>query len=129
LSRGPSYGCRGKVLLAFENNGSSKIGVRFEKSIPDGNDLGGLCEDDRGFFCSGNSQYLIDLLFHLPLICILYAIILPSIKNLNDFSAANHLVLVDGCGGDDSGKIAINEIFEVPPVLYLSKSCFNSFLK
>jgi len=30
LSRGPSYGCRGKVLLAFENNGSSKIGVRFE---------------------------------------------------------------------------------------------------
>ncbi|XP_039685766.1 uncharacterized protein [Medicago truncatula] len=77
-SRGPSYGCRGKVLLAFENNGSSKIGVRFEKSIPDGNDLGGLCEDDRGFFCS-----------------------------------ANHLVLVDGCGGDDSGKVAINEIFEI----------------
>ncbi|GAU39557.1 hypothetical protein TSUD_38100 [Trifolium subterraneum] len=77
-SRGPSYGCRGKVLLAFENNGSSKIGVRFEKSIPDGNDLGGLCEDDRGFFCS-----------------------------------ANHLVLVDGVGGDDSGKAAINEIFEV----------------
>ncbi|XP_073223744.1 uncharacterized protein [Cicer arietinum] len=77
-SRGPSYGCRGKVLLAFENNGSSKIGVRFEKSIPDGNDLGGLCEDDRGFFC-----------------------------------AANHLVLVDGCGGDESSKIAVSEIFEI----------------
>ncbi|KAF7818214.1 ATPase family AAA domain-containing protein 1 [Senna tora] len=77
-SRGPSYGSRGKVLLAFEENGSSKIGVRFDKSIPDGNDLGGLCEDDRGFFCS-----------------------------------ANHLLRVDGSGGDDSDKLAINEIFEV----------------
>ncbi|KAK2457211.1 AAA-type ATPase family protein [Trifolium repens] len=76
-SRGPSYGSRGKVLLTFENN-ASKIGVRFEKPIPDGNDLGGLCEDDRGFFCP-----------------------------------ANHLVLVDGVGGDDSGKAAINEIFEI----------------
>ncbi|XP_028214938.1 uncharacterized protein LOC114396990 [Glycine soja] len=55
LIRGPSYGSRGKVLLAFEDNRSSKIGVRFDKSIPDGNDLGGLCEDDRRFFCSGNS--------------------------------------------------------------------------
>nr|KYP74210.1 ATPase family AAA domain-containing protein 1 [Cajanus cajan] len=77
-SRGPSYGSRGKVLLAFEDNGSSKIGVRFDKSIPDGNDLGGLCEDDRGFFC-----------------------------------AANHLLRVDGSGGDDADKVAINEIFEV----------------
>ncbi|KAJ1435686.1 SMAD/FHA domain superfamily [Sesbania bispinosa] len=76
--RGPSYGCRGKVLLAFEDNGSSKIGVRFDKSIPDGNDLGGLCEDDRGFFCSANS-----------------------------------LLRVDGSGGDDLDKVAINEIFEV----------------
>ncbi|KAG4396840.1 hypothetical protein GLYMA_10G019400v4 [Glycine max] len=77
ISRGPSYGSRGKVLLAFEDNGSSKIGVRFDKSIPDGNDLGGLCEDDRGFFCS-----------------------------------ANHLLRVDGSGGDDLDKVAINEIFE-----------------
>jgi hypothetical protein len=44
-------------------------------------------------------------------------------------SAANHLVLVDGVGGDDSGKVAINEIFEVALVLYLSKSCINSLLK
>ncbi|XP_027364492.1 uncharacterized protein LOC113871597 isoform X3 [Abrus precatorius] len=77
-SRGPSYGSRGKVLLPFEDNGSSKIGVRFDKSIPDGNDLGGICEDDRGFFCS-----------------------------------ANHLLRVDGSGGDDIDKVAINEIFEV----------------
>ncbi|KAL5204490.1 hypothetical protein ABZP36_009361 [Zizania latifolia] len=50
--RGPSYGYRGRVMLAFEENGSSKIGVRFDKQIPDGNDLGGLCEEDHGFFCS-----------------------------------------------------------------------------
>lgn len=55
LSRGPTTGCRGRVLLAFEENGNSKIGVRFDKSIPDGNNLGGLCEDDHGFFCSGDS--------------------------------------------------------------------------
>ncbi|KAF0896219.1 hypothetical protein E2562_019701 [Oryza meyeriana var. granulata] len=50
--RGPSYGYRGRVMLAFEENGSSKIGVRFDKQIHDGNDLGGLCEEDHGFFCS-----------------------------------------------------------------------------
>ncbi|CAD6252756.1 unnamed protein product [Miscanthus lutarioriparius] len=50
--RGPSYGYRGRVMLAFEDNGSSKIGVRFDKQILDGNDLGGLCEEDHGFFCS-----------------------------------------------------------------------------
>ncbi|ONM27364.1 AAA-type ATPase family protein [Zea mays] len=53
--RGPSYGYRGRVMLAFEDNGSSKIGVRFDKQIPDGNDLGGLCEEDHGFFCSAES--------------------------------------------------------------------------
>ncbi|KAH0461753.1 hypothetical protein IEQ34_009328 [Dendrobium chrysotoxum] len=51
---GPNYGFRGKVLLAFEENGSSKIGVRFDKQILQGNDLGGLCEEDHGFFCSAD---------------------------------------------------------------------------
>lgn len=50
--RGPQYGFKGKVVLAFEENGSSKIGVRFDKSILEGNDLGGLCEKDHGFFCA-----------------------------------------------------------------------------
>ncbi|OIV95367.1 hypothetical protein TanjilG_14521 [Lupinus angustifolius] len=72
-SRGPSYGSRGKILLVFKDNKSSKIGVRFDKSIPDGNDLGGLCEDDH----------------------------------------VNHLLRVDGFGGDDFDMIAINDIFEV----------------
>ncbi|KAI3943313.1 hypothetical protein MKW92_008680 [Papaver armeniacum] len=57
-SRGPSSGYRGKVVLAFEENGSSKIGVRFDKSIPDGNDLGGLCEEDHGFFCAADALRL-----------------------------------------------------------------------
>ncbi|KAL6968494.1 hypothetical protein U1Q18_034296, partial [Sarracenia purpurea var. burkii] len=51
---GPTYGYRGKVVLAFEENESSKIGVRFDRSIPDGNDLGGLCEEDHGFFCAAD---------------------------------------------------------------------------
>ena len=54
MCRGPTIGFRGKVLLAFEENGSSKIGVRFDKFIPEGNDLGGLCEEDHGFFCAGD---------------------------------------------------------------------------
>ncbi|XP_057776605.1 uncharacterized protein LOC130995363 isoform X2 [Salvia miltiorrhiza] len=53
--RGPTYGSRGKVVLAFEGNGYSKIGVRFDRAVPEGNDLGGLCEEDHGFFCSADS--------------------------------------------------------------------------
>ncbi|PIN11316.1 AAA+-type ATPase [Handroanthus impetiginosus] len=53
-ARGPTYGYRGKVVLAFEENGSSKIGVRFDRTIPEGNDLGGLCEEDHGFFCAAD---------------------------------------------------------------------------
>ncbi|KAI3885287.1 hypothetical protein MKW98_002679 [Papaver atlanticum] len=52
--RGPSYGSRGRVLLPFEENLSSKIGVRFDKPIPEGIDLGGLCERSHGFFCNVN---------------------------------------------------------------------------
>ncbi|GMI69426.1 hypothetical protein like AT1G02890 [Hibiscus trionum] len=56
--RGPTIGVRGKVVLAFEENGSSKIGVRFDRCIPEGNDLGGLCEEDHGFFCAASSLRL-----------------------------------------------------------------------
>ncbi|CAH8336846.1 unnamed protein product [Eruca vesicaria subsp. sativa] len=56
--RGPVLGFRGKVVLAFEDNGSAKIGVRFDRPIADGNDLGGLCEKDRGFFCAASSLRL-----------------------------------------------------------------------
>ncbi|KAL3531455.1 hypothetical protein ACH5RR_010777 [Cinchona calisaya] len=52
--RGPAYGYRGKVVLAFEENGASKIGVRFDRSIPEGTDLGGVCEEDHGFFCAAD---------------------------------------------------------------------------
>uniref|UniRef100_A0A7N0UTJ5 AAA+ ATPase domain-containing protein n=1 Tax=Kalanchoe fedtschenkoi TaxID=63787 RepID=A0A7N0UTJ5_KALFE len=50
-ARGPSYGARGKVLLPFEDNPLSKIGVRFDKPLMDGVDLGGLCEVGHGCFC------------------------------------------------------------------------------
>ncbi|XP_010259604.1 PREDICTED: uncharacterized protein LOC104598971 isoform X2 [Nelumbo nucifera] len=44
-SRGPGPGYRGKVVLAFEENGSSKVGVRFDKTIPEA-DL--LCLENSG---------------------------------------------------------------------------------
>ncbi|XP_057817830.1 uncharacterized protein LOC131030892 [Cryptomeria japonica] len=53
--RGPSHGDRGEVLLSLGENGSSKFGVRFDKAIQGGVDLGGLCEQVHGFFCSGNT--------------------------------------------------------------------------
>ncbi|XP_064934705.1 uncharacterized protein LOC135587347 isoform X1 [Musa acuminata AAA Group] len=56
--RGPSYGYRGKVILHFEENMSAKVGIRFDKHIPEGNDLGGLCEEDHGFFCAVDSLRL-----------------------------------------------------------------------
>uniref|UniRef100_A0A1D1YT74 ATPase family AAA domain-containing protein 1 n=1 Tax=Anthurium amnicola TaxID=1678845 RepID=A0A1D1YT74_9ARAE len=37
--KGPSYGHRGKVLLAFERNGASKVGVRFDKQISEADNL------------------------------------------------------------------------------------------
>lgn len=62
MFRGPSYGYRGKVLLRFEENPLSKIGVRFDKAIPDGVDLGGLCEENHGFFCNGDAFNLVYLI-------------------------------------------------------------------
>ncbi|CAN8237774.1 unnamed protein product [Cochlearia groenlandica] len=56
--RGPTIGFQGKVVLAFEDNSSSKIGIRFDRSVPEGNDLGGLCEEDHGFFCAASSLRL-----------------------------------------------------------------------
>ncbi|CDY18018.1 BnaC03g30900D [Brassica napus] len=56
--RGPTVGFQGKVLLAFEDNCSSKVGIRFDRPVPDGNDLGGLCEEDHGFFCAATSLRL-----------------------------------------------------------------------
>ncbi|KAL8160686.1 hypothetical protein V2J09_002223 [Rumex salicifolius] len=43
--RGPLPGFKGQVVLAFEANTHSKVGVRFDKSVPEGNNLGGRCEE------------------------------------------------------------------------------------
>ncbi|XP_073130017.1 uncharacterized protein [Henckelia pumila] len=51
--RGPIYGYRGKVVLASKES-TSKIGVRFDKTIPDGTNLGGLCEEDHGYLCAAD---------------------------------------------------------------------------
>ncbi|XP_039017192.1 uncharacterized protein LOC120148067 isoform X5 [Hibiscus syriacus] len=57
-SRGPPYGVRGKVVLLFADNPFSKIGVRFDKPIPDGVDLGNICEGGHGFFCNASDLRL-----------------------------------------------------------------------
>ncbi|GAB2240909.1 hypothetical protein Droror1_Dr00021427 [Drosera rotundifolia] len=57
-SRGPTFGMRGKVLLPFEDNPLSKIGVRFDKPVPGGVNLGDLCEAEHGFFCKGSELRL-----------------------------------------------------------------------
>ncbi|KAK4767252.1 hypothetical protein SAY86_015002 [Trapa natans] len=56
--RGPATGKCGKVVLLFEDNLLSKIGVKFDKSIPEGVDLGGLCEEGHGFFCNASDLCL-----------------------------------------------------------------------
>jgi ATP-dependent 26S proteasome regulatory subunit len=48
-TRGPQYGASGKVVLTFDDN-PRKVGVRFDKPIVGGINLGGLCEDQHGFF-------------------------------------------------------------------------------
>lgn len=55
---GPSYGSKGKVARFCEENGSSKIGVKFERPIPGGNDLGGLCEQEYGYYCGATDLRL-----------------------------------------------------------------------
>ncbi|KAL6902168.1 hypothetical protein ACP4OV_005044 [Aristida adscensionis] len=54
----PDFGSQGEICLPFEENRSSKVGVRFDKQIPGGNDLGGNCEIDHGLFCSVDSLCL-----------------------------------------------------------------------
>ncbi|PHT79738.1 hypothetical protein T459_17790 [Capsicum annuum] len=48
---GPAFGTRGKIVLSFKDSPSAKVGVQFDKPIPRGINLGGLCEDAHGFFC------------------------------------------------------------------------------
>ncbi|KAJ8446970.1 hypothetical protein Cgig2_006598 [Carnegiea gigantea] len=80
--RGPTYGHRGKVVLVFPGNEASKIGVRFDESIPEGNNLGGHCEKDHGFFCAA--------VVGLPLVA--------------------DLLCLENSAGDDTDKLAVNEV-------------------
>uniref|UniRef100_A0A0E0GM96 AAA+ ATPase domain-containing protein n=1 Tax=Oryza nivara TaxID=4536 RepID=A0A0E0GM96_ORYNI len=54
----PDFGSQGEICLPFEENRSSKVGVRFDEQIPGGIDLGGNCEVDHGLFCSVDSLCL-----------------------------------------------------------------------
>ncbi|PHT27903.1 hypothetical protein CQW23_32498 [Capsicum baccatum] len=54
--RGPAFGTRGKIVLSFKDSPSAKVGVQFDKPIPRGINLGGLCKDAHGFFCKVRSH-------------------------------------------------------------------------
>ncbi|MCD9560742.1 hypothetical protein HAX54_019531 [Datura stramonium] len=56
--RGPTFGTRGMVVFTFIDNPSAKVGVKFDKPIPYGVNLGGLCDDARGFFCKVSELHL-----------------------------------------------------------------------
>ncbi|CAL5441002.1 unnamed protein product [Camellia sinensis] len=52
--RGPNFGSQGKIVLTSENSNSFNVGVRFDKPILEGQDLGGQCEAGHGFFCNAS---------------------------------------------------------------------------
>lgn len=129
IYRGPNYGYRGKVLLAFEENKSAKVGVRFDKHIAEGNDLGGLCEEHHGFFCAGRS--LIYIVFDSSDQAIRYFSKVYFYDDENKFAYKSHksycLLSFFSCSADslrpdtstreDTGRPALNELFEVVPIL------------
>ncbi|KAF3680912.1 hypothetical protein FXO38_02042 [Capsicum annuum] len=53
---GPAFGTRGMIVLSFKDSRSAKVGVQFDKPIPRGINLGGLCEDAHGFFCKATNR-------------------------------------------------------------------------
>jgi len=113
LCRGPNFGYRGKVVLAFEENGSSKIGVRFDRQIPDGNDLGGLCEEDHGFFCAGGSQCSV---FFPSISCFIvqFAFLLITFSSfLFSCPVIANLLRPDTSEIEDYERLAIKELQEV----------------
>ncbi|PHU15993.1 hypothetical protein BC332_17198 [Capsicum chinense] len=55
---GPAFGTRGKIVLSLKDSPSAKVGVQFDKPIPRGINLGGLCEDAHGFFCKVDELHL-----------------------------------------------------------------------
>lgn len=56
--RGPTSGDRGTVLLPFEGNPLSKIGVKFDKPVPNGVNFAGFCDSGHGYFCNANELRL-----------------------------------------------------------------------
>ncbi|PHT51619.1 hypothetical protein CQW23_06081 [Capsicum baccatum] len=47
---GPKFRAIGNIVLSFKDSPSAKVGVQFDKPIPRGINLGGLCEDAHRFF-------------------------------------------------------------------------------
>mmetsp|Transcript_30572 Transcript_30572/g.86453 ORF Transcript_30572/g.86453 Transcript_30572/m.86453 type:complete len:921 (+) Transcript_30572:1966-4728(+) len=50
-TRGPFFNCPGRIVLAFRTK-PNKVGVRFDYAILGGTNLGGLCDEGHGYWCS-----------------------------------------------------------------------------
>ncbi len=58
--RGPQTGARGKVVMTFDTDNPRKVGVKFDRPVPGGGNLGGQCEDGYGM-CVISYYYIIIL--------------------------------------------------------------------
>ncbi|KAH7851838.1 hypothetical protein Vadar_017134 [Vaccinium darrowii] len=56
--RGPTFGSLGEIVLLAQVSYVSKLGVRFDKPIHGGLDLGGKCEAGYGFHCNASELCL-----------------------------------------------------------------------
>lgn len=83
-------------------NPFAKVGVRFDKPIPDGVDLGGLCEKGRGFFCNGTSITVVHCLLVLSSYCLTHCF----------FFIATDLWF-ESSGSEGLDKLLVNTLFEV----------------
>jgi len=88
----------------FDENPSAKVGVRFDKPIPDGVDLGELCESGHGFFCKGTSCSVVHYLLVRSSSCLTQCFFCFLIATDLPFKSSSFKDLV---------RLLVNTLFEV----------------
>lgn len=91
------------------------MGVRFDKPIPDGVDLGDLCEKGHGFFCNGTSCSVVYCLLVLGSYCLTHCFFCFC------FIATD--LRFESSGYGDLDKLLVNTLFEV----FVSQLQINEF--
>lgn len=107
--RGPTSGCKGTVVLTFEDIPSSKVGVKFDAPVPDGVDFAGLCDRGHGYFCHG--KFVISLIsFHFT--CIVYNLLCFLFLLSNYFVSVVKELCLERMSEEDLYKLLIPRLFE-----------------